>query len=58
MVGLVTEGAADVRLVASASRRASSKLCVELDLEGTTFVYVSKFKSLYKNPKNLRFQKL
>lgn len=38
MVGLVAEGAADARLAASDSRRASSKLCMELDLEGTTFV--------------------
>ena len=38
MVGLVAEDTADARLEASASLKASSKLCVELDLEGTTLV--------------------
>lgn len=39
MVGLVAIGAAEARLVASDSRSASSKLWVELDLDGTTFVW-------------------
>lgn len=34
--------AVDERLEASASLKASSKPCVELDLEGTTLVYEQK----------------
>jgi len=47
MVGLVAEGAADARLIASDSRRASSKLCVELDLEADTFVCKEQDRNLY-----------
>lgn len=44
MVGLVADGAAEARLVASASLNASSKLWVEFDRDGTTLVCENMFK--------------
>ena len=46
IVGLVADDTVDARLEASASRKASSKLCMEVDLDGTTFVCKEKYQLL------------